>query len=475
MTSNRLFLTVSAVLISLLGEAQIERLVADKDLTGATICAMMVDAITGEEIESYNKEVLACPASVWKLATTSAALAELGRDFRFNTHLAYTGEIKDSVLYGDIVIVGSGDPSLGSRYFNGGFDELLSTCAQFVVAVGIDSITGNVIGNGAHFQGQNIPGTHVWEDMGNYFGAGIHGLNFNDNTYFLNFSTPNQEGLLAKLLSVYPEVPGLDIESEVLSSTIQSDQAYIYGSPLDMKRTVRGTLPLGQDRYTIKGSIPDPALFMAFHLRESLTKAGVPSKGYTAERELLREPITCTKLATTESIPLSEMVKHINKQSDNLMADGLLVQLGAKKGDPSIEGGLKALEEYLKKIWGQEATFFAYDGSGLSRFTAVSAEQLAQLLVSMRNSDVQKKYLLEVLPEAGKEGSVKWFGLRTNLSGNTKLKSGSMKNVKAYAGVLQTYSGRELAFVIMVNNFEISGTEVRKKIEEWLIRAYGQY
>ncbi|MFT6354322.1 MAG: D-alanyl-D-alanine carboxypeptidase, partial [Cryomorphaceae bacterium] len=86
MTSNRLFLTVSAVLISLLGEAQIERLVADKDLTGATICAMMVDAITGEEIESYNKEVLACPASVWKLATTSAALAELGRDFRFNTH-----------------------------------------------------------------------------------------------------------------------------------------------------------------------------------------------------------------------------------------------------------------------------------------------------------------------------------------------------------------------------------------------------
>jgi D-alanyl-D-alanine carboxypeptidase/D-alanyl-D-alanine-endopeptidase (penicillin-binding protein 4) len=61
------------------------------------------------------------------------------------------------------------------------------------------------------------------------------------------------------------------------------------------------------------------------------------------------------------------------------------------------------------------------------------------------------------------------------LSENTKLKSGSMKNVKAYAGVLQTYSGRELAFAIMVNNFEISGTEVRKKIEEWLIRAYAQY
>jgi D-alanyl-D-alanine carboxypeptidase/D-alanyl-D-alanine-endopeptidase (penicillin-binding protein 4) len=475
MTSKRVVLIASLLFFNLISEAQIQRLVADEDLAGATISAMIVDALTGEEIESNNKETLACPASVWKLATTSAALEELGRDFRFNTHLAYTGQIKDSVLYGDILIIGSGDPTLGSRHFDGGFDEIIETYTQFVISAGIDSITGNVIGNGAHFQGQTIPGTRVWEDMGNYFGAGIHGLNFNDNTYFLNFKTPDEPGLPAELLSVYPEVPGLVIESEVLSSTIQSDQAYIYGSPLEMKRTVRGTLPLGQDRYTIKGSIPDPGLFLAFHVCESLKSEGVPSKGYASEKQLFREPITYKKLATTESVPLSEMVKHINRQSDNLMADGLLVQLGAKQGNPSIEGGLEVLEVYLKKIWGEDAIFFAYDGSGLSRFTAVSADQLTKLLVGMRNSPIQKEYLLDVLPEAGKQGSVKWFGQRTNLSGNTKLKSGSMKNVKAYAGIFQTYSGRELAFAILVNNFEISGSQVRKKIEDWLIRAYGHY
>jgi len=475
MTLKSIFLTAISLLTCLISNAQIERLVADEDLAGATISAMLVDALNGEEIESYNKDVLACPASVWKLATTSAALENLGRDFRFNTHMAYTGEIKDSVLHGDILIIGSGDPSLGSRHFNSGFDEIIESYAQFVIAAGIDSIAGKVIGNGAHLQGQSIPGTRVWEDMGNYFGAGIHGLNFNDNTYFLNFSTPAEAGQPAKLLSVYPKVPGMVIESEVLSSTVQSDQAYIYGSPLEVKRTVRGTLPLGRDRYTIKGSIPDPALFMAFHLHEKLSDVGIPSNGYAAEKEQFREPITYTKLATTESVPLSEMVKHINRESDNLMADGLLVQLGAKNGSPSIEGGVEALEAYLKTIWGDDATFFAYDGSGLSRFTAVSADQLAKLVVNMRNSPMQKQYLLDVLPEAGKEGSVKWFGLRTNLSGNTKLKSGSMTNVKSYAGVLQTYSGRELAFAIMVNNFEVSGTEVRKKIEDWLIRAYGHY
>jgi len=475
MTSKAALIIISSLLISLGSSAQIERLVADEDLAGATISAMLVDALSGEELESHNKEVLACPASVWKLTTTSAAIGELGSDFRFTTDLVFTGEIRDSVLMGDLIVIGSGDPTLGSRHFSNGFDELLQKYVEFVISVGIDSIAGTVIGNGAHLRGQTIPGTRVWEDMGNYFGAGIYGLNFNDNTYFLNFSTAAEPDIPAKLLSIYPEVPGLKIESEVMSSTIQSDQAYIYGSPLESKRIVRGTLPLGQDRYTIKGSIPDPSLFMAYHLREKLSEAGVSSEGYAAENNLFREPITYKKLATTESIPLSDIVKHINQESDNLMADGLLVQLGAKNGNPSLEGGIHALEKYLREIWGEEAAFFAYDGSGLSRFTAVSAEQLAKLLVHMRNSETHRKYLLEELPEAGKEGSVKWFGLRTNLSGNTKLKSGSMKNVKAYAGVLQTYSGRELAFAILVNNFEVSGTEVRKKIEDWLIRAYGHY
>lgn len=475
MTSKSKLLLTSFLFFALIGNAQIERLIADRDLIGATVTAMLVDAVTGQEIESYNKEVLACPASVWKLTTTAAALAELGNDFRFTTHLAYTGEIKDGVLYGDILVIGSGDPTLGSRHFSGGFDEFIAACTNWVVSAGIDSIVGNVIGNGAHFQGQSIPGTRVWEDIGNYFGAGIHGLNVHDNTYFLNFRTPSEPGLPAKLLSVYPEVPGLVIHSEVKSSTISSDQAYIYGAPLEMKRTVRGTLPLGKDRYTIKGSLPDPASFLAFHLRGSLERAGIASKGYASENELFREPITYQILAALESVPLSEIVEYINQHSDNLMADGLLVQLGAKYGNPSIEGGLNALHNYLRKIWGDDAAFFAYDGSGLSRFTAVSSQLLAQLLVQMRQSAVHRQYLLDVLPQAGKEGSVKWFGQRTNLSGNTKLKSGSMKNVKAYAGILQTYTGRELAFAILINNYEISGTEVRKKIEDWLIRAYGHY
>jgi D-alanyl-D-alanine carboxypeptidase/D-alanyl-D-alanine-endopeptidase (penicillin-binding protein 4) len=341
---------------------------------------------------------------------------------------------------------------------------------------GIDSISGEVIGNAAHLQGLALPRTRIWEDMGNYYGTGIYGLNFNDNTYFVSFSTPDEPGLSAKVVNVYPEVPQLSLESEVVSSTIQSDRAFIFGSPLDTKRVIRGTLPAGRDRFTIKGSIPDPALFAAHHLSERLEEAGISiSQNPASEYEIFREPVTYKILTEIESPPLKDLVRHINMESDNLMAEGLLLQLGAKAGEASIEGGLDALRSFLKGIWGENARFFAYDGSGLSRFNSVSAKQICDLLVRANSNQVLKTHLLNELPRAGKEGSVKWFGLHTNLAGNTRLKSGSMEGVKAYAGVLTTYTGRELAFAIMVNNFGMPSVELRKKIEEWLIRAYGQF
>jgi len=176
-----------------------------------------------------------------------------------------------------------------------------------------------------------------------------------------------------------------------------------------------------------------------------------------------------------QSPPLGEIIRTVNKYSDNLMAEGLLLQLGAKAGNPSLEGGLNALESYLKQIWGQDASFYLYDGSGLSRFTAISADQMTKLLVKMRSTPQLKSYVLDELPRAGRDGTVKWFGQRTNLTDNVRLKSGSMKNVRAYAGVMTTYSGRQLAFAILVNNYDISGVKLRKKIEDWLLRAYGRY
>ena len=151
------------------------------------------------------------------------------------------------------------------------------------------------------------------------------------------------------------------------------------------------------------------------------------------------------------------------------------MQLGAKNGTPTIEGGIAAIEDYFGKHCAGECTFFAYDGRGLSRFTSVSAHQISTLLFEINRNEIQKKYLLNDLPEAGEEGSMKWFGSRTNLAGNVRAKSGSMEKVKAYAGVMSAFSGRTLSFVVLVNNFEGSGTAIKKQIEKYLLSVYGDY
>ncbi len=455
---------------------QAQRMANDPALRGATVSAVVVDLITGEVLDSHAPELRLCPASVWKLLVGGAALDLLGADARFRTMLAYRGELKGGVLYGDVVVVGGGDPSLGSRHMGKDFQSLLKDWSEAVKAAGIDSITGGVVAVSAHFKGDGIPRTRIWEDMANYYGAAASGLNIHDNTYFIHFQTPAEPGLPAKITGAEPRVPDLRLRSEVLSSTIQSDFAFVFGAPDSREHVVRGTLPMGRERFTVKGSIPDPPLFTAYHLRLALLKAGIRlGQHISVEADELPESYLLKRIIEHQSEPLHVMVKHMLRESDNLFAETLLLQLGVMKGHPSIEGSIKVLEEHYAGIDGQRSPFFGYDGSGLSRFNAISAQALAQVLVRARQREVLHSRLLQQMPLAGKEGTVKYFAKNTNLDGNMRCKSGSMDKVRAYAGTFTAFTGRELGYVVMVNNYEGDHIAVRKAIEQWLVATYGAY
>lgn len=447
-----------------------------KALQGATISAVAVDLVSGEVLDAYRENDKLCPASVWKVLTAGAALNTLGRDFRFRTLLVYQGRIEGRTLHGDVLIMGGGDPLLGSRHKGPGMDALLAEWTTAIAQLGIDSIAGNVIGNAAHFQGDGIPRTRIWEDMANYYGASTSGLNFADNTYFVSFKTPEEPNVPASITAVRPEVPHLEIESEVLTSTIQSDLAYIFGAPGSTSRMVRGTLPMGRAAFEIKGSLPDPPLFAAFHLHKALTTRGIYVSGsYAVEHKELREPPLAKTIVEHVSPPLHELVARMLVESDNLIAETLLFQIGLRKGNPTLEGGIEALQQQYSALSADAKPFFAYDGSGLSRFNAVSAALVAKVLVQARNSDALKNDLLGTMPLAGKEGTVKYFARNTNLDGNMRAKSGSMDKVKAYAGSFTAHTGREIGYTVMVNNFDASSVEVRKAIEHWLLSLYGAH
>lgn len=448
----------------------------NSDLKGALISIQISDLVTGESLQAINPDLRLCPASVWKLFTTSAALSMLGGDFQFRTILAYDGLLEGDTLFGNIYILGGGDPTLGSRFFDQSMGQLMQDWTAAINKAGIKYVEGNIVANSSHFQGGAIPRTRIWEDMGNYYGAPVWGLNINDNTYFIDFKLPDDVGDLAEIVNVHPQVPGLELTSEVVVAEQRGDQAYIFGTPESNHRTIRGTLPAGAKTYTIKGSLPDAPMMAAFQLREHLLDNGIGGMSNIAvEQNHVREAATLKTLATVKSPVLTEIIKQTNMRSDNLFAETLLLQLGVKYGDPTIEGGLKAVSDFYKKACQSNCHLSAYDGSGLSRFTAVSSAQVVDLLLYDFQQLTQRNLLLNQLPLAGKEGSLKWFGDRTNLEGNMRGKSGSMEGVRAYAGQMTAFSGRQLGFAVLVNNFDGSGIEIKEKIEHMLLKVYGDY
>lgn len=448
----------------------------DPALKGASVSVVIADAETGAFLQVANPDQRLCPASVWKLFTTVAALKILDPDFRFQTVLAYRGEIDENTLHGDLFIIGGGDPSLGSRFFQPDFETLLTGWAEAVKAMGIDSISGRVVANASHYTGDGLPRTRIWEDMGNYYGAAVSGLNINDNSYSVVFDVPADIGAKAQIVSISPSVPGLEITSEVVSSTDHSDQAFIFGSPYSNRRIVRGTLPADRAHFEIKGSLPNPPLFAAWHLQKALEEHGIEvGAGITVERTTVHNPESLEIIETHKSPPLSKLVEHTIVLSDNLYAETMLYEIGVQKGGAGNAGGLKALKAFYQPISSGTYPFFAYDGSGLSRFGAVSTRQIISLLHYAAGDEMLRENLLNKLPLAGQEGTMRWFAKGTNLSGNLRGKSGSMEGVIAYAGVFNALTGRKLAFAVIINNYDGSSRGIKKLIVEMLGDVFMAY
>ena len=170
---------------------------------------------------------------------------------------------------------------------------------------------------------------------------------------------------------------------------------------------------------------------------------------------------------------LSDILKLLNHESINLFADHLVFQISLEKtGKGSFESGLKLIHEFWKEN-GVRDTFFIEDGSGLSRFDAVTAEQMTQVLKFMylgRN----KEAFLNSLPVAG-EGTLSSFNT-TDFPGNTlRCKSGSIGQVRSYAGYLTCDSGREVAFAVLVNNFSCTQAEMGRKLQKLLLEIKKAY
>ena len=451
--------------------AQSESMFKGHSLKNAGLSAYAIDAESGAVIYE-TPQVSLVPASVMKLMTTAAALEILGPGFQFHTQIGYSGKInsKSSSLEGDLILKGGCDPAFYSEYFSEYYKGTFESWAEAVSRSGIKNIQGDLVVDLSQMQGSSVPGGWVWEDIGNYYGAGVSALSYLDNNYRIHFSSEDETGKPVKIRRMEPAM-GVDLTNKVLSSTDKHDLSVVYGAPGSFSQLVEGTIPIGNSDFVVKAALPDPPRIAADQLVDVLKKYGITISG----------KIWCSnkstgsyfKLIAEKSSPqLRELIVPLNHESINLFAEHLLREIGrVRKGSTDLQESVNALNVFWteKKIF--TGGFYPTDGSGLSRSNGVCPRTLAEVLRDMYlgpNRDV----FFNSLPVAGKSGTLQFAFKGTRLENNLQAKTGSMTRVRSLAGIFTNLSGKKVIFAVITNNFEGTQAVAGHTIESFIDELY---
>ena len=315
----------------------------------------------------------------------------------------------------------------------------------------------------------------LWEGIGNYYAAGGYGLNYRDNSYDLILDT-SKKNTKPTVIKTEPYIPGMIFENYLSDKNIPFDSAYIYGAPFSDKRFITGAVPHKNNRFIIKGDIPDPSEFMAYSIKSLLEKNGVEVDGkYTSARRIFLEkkklPADLHLLATYYSPSVSSLSRIANELSNNLYAEALMKYSASKAGKGN---DMQQISSFIKDYWKNKGintdALFIYDGNGLSPSDRITPTFFTSLLFYMKDN----KAFIESLPIAGSEGTVKNFLKDQSLRNKFRLKSGTIKQVVAYTGYIsddQTEKNinQKYAVSVIINNHTCNSANLRKAIEKMFV------
>ncbi len=423
-------------------EGKIERIFrewsADPKLAGALLGFCLLDENGGTLFASPLAATALCPASALKTVTTGAAFGILGPEFRFETMLTATAPIAAAgTLDGDLVLVGSGDPTFSQA----DLDEL----ADAAIASGLKKVAGSLRVDASVFPHDPMSEYWNWGDIGNAYGAGAFGLNLEHNRLEVRFEPGAQPGEPAKFLGGGPAPRDTRWENRVITGPASSgDEVVIYSEPYGRTVTLRGTVPAGAGNFPIYGAIPDPPALAAELLRARLTGAGVKFSDAPGPFATTAK----TMLATHQSAPLAEIIDHLHQVSDNLEAQCLFLTIGQRQGTAPAD----AVRQYWEKAGVAFTGLRLLDGSGLARANMIRPLDLARVNLAARRGPHGQRFYESLTAYAG---------------GTVRGKIGGMSGVKTKAGFIRTAAGRELTFALMGNGLP-SGREFWTRLEELL-------
>lgn len=445
-------------------EAVLASMLADTTLTGTSYSICFADAVTGEVVFGFDADRNLASASVMKIYPTAISLSLLGADYRFSTSVFMAGRFnsKKGILNGDVVILGGGDPALGSAYFADNYGDVPARWAEALAAAGLRRVTGRVAAAESVYDHDPVPGGWSWADLGNYYGAGVYDINYNDNKYNI-YVTGFSEGMPAVIDSTDKYGREMHI-GNYLTSSGNSDNGYVYNAPYSTDAWISGSVP-ADSSMVLKASMPDPPFTVVNQLNVALKNAGIKVKGSPVRERVSLNSESYTPVCVTLSPPLSEIISTTNHESVNLYAEALRKHLGwAVQSDGSFSAGSAVIRGFLDSIGCEPYEAVMLDGSGLSPNNNISALMTTRLLVHMYNSRDSAAFLVS-LPAAGVSGTMRSYFRSDLFRGRVIAKTGSIGSVRSFAGYITTNSGRKLAFTMIANGFTVPWRQVTNNME----------
>lgn len=434
-------------------EKAFNNLLADEQAKHALTSLCVLDANTGKVLFAKNEQVGLATASTLKTITAASAFSILGKDFQFQTTLGYSGNITaDGTLKGNIIIIGSGDPTLGSWRYQNKENAVLSQWVAAIKAAGIKKIDGAIIGDDRIFGTQTTPEGWVWQDIGNYYGAGTSGLTWRENQFDIHLRPGSSTSADVTLVKTVPITPYIQIKNELKTGASGTgDRSYAFLPPYSNLAYLRGSWGIGISKSSISVALPDPAFDCAFRLQDTLKRLGVetnqqPTTTRLMELSKISIPTISQKISTITSPSLSEITYWFLKKSVNLYGETLLKTMALKSGKPATTA--KGVETEIN-FWANKgidkSALNIIDGSGLSPGNKITTSAMADILFQ-----IQKEAWFPDFEKA-----------LPNYNG-MKIKSGTINDVSAFAGYHTNTAGDKFVIVININNY--SGTGINKKL-----------
>jgi D-alanyl-D-alanine carboxypeptidase/D-alanyl-D-alanine-endopeptidase (penicillin-binding protein 4) len=418
----------------------------DPQLRNGIASLYIVDAKTGQVLLDKNGMLGLAPASTMKVITSVSAYELLGKDFRYETTFAYNkNKEKPSLL-----ILPSGDPTFGSwRWPSTKEEVVLNGITAALYKAGIAAFSEVVIDNDG-WNEETTPDGWMWQDIGNYYGAGSAKLNWRENQYDVLLISGKRIGDPVSIVKTVPQLYGYTLKSELTSAASGTgDNAYIYFPLNGAAGMIRGTIPVNENNFKISGALPSASHQFVATLSAHLKTLGIqlPQKSVTQHKANVLDKQYNTFLTVT-SPPLDSIIYWFNRKSVNLYGEALVKTIAAKNtGSGSTETGIEHIRDFWKRKGISDTELNMVDGSGLSPLNRVTTHAQVTVLQHARNQP--------------------WFqGFYASFPvfKGMKMKSGTIHGVKGYCGYHKGKDGREYVFAFLVNNYNGSSSALVQKM-----------